>query len=209
MFVGLGEGVASSAATDIIARSVSVGECLCVVGFVFSGFNIGLVFGLGVVLLLIEVMNWRMVFVFFGLCGLVWSFWVWKLYGDGGMVDESYKDDGVMGLMGKCIFIVDVKVIVSGKSLVEDFLVLWGEFISNSSVRAFMYVYFCNNWGFYVLFVWFLMYFIDEFGVILMNVLLLILFLLFVNVVMVFVVGSIADRFIGSGMEIMKVCKMM
>ena len=209
VLVGLGEGVAPSAATDIIARSVSVGERSRAVGFVFSGFNIGSVLGLGVAPLLIEATNWRTVFAFFGSCGLVWSFWAWKLYGDGGMVDESYKDDGVTGLTGKRIFTVDAKAIASGKSPAEDPPVPWGEFISNPSVRALMYVHFCNNWGFYVLLAWLPTYFTDELGVTLTNASLLTLLPPLANVAMASVAGPTADRLIGSGMEITKVRKTM
>jgi len=207
--VGLGEGVAPSAATDIIARSVSVSERSRAVGFVFSGFNIGSVLGLGVAPLLIEATNWRTVFAFFGTCGLAWSAWALKMYGNGGMVEESYRDDGVTGMTGKRVFTVDAKAIARGETPKEDPPVPWGEFISNSSVRALMYVHFCQNWGFYVLLAWLPTYFTDELGVTLTNASLLTLLPPLANVAMATIAGPTADRLIQSGMEVTRVRKTM
>ena len=207
--VGLGEGVAPSAATDIIARSVSVSERSRAVGFVFSGFNVGSVLGLGVAPLLIEATNWRTVFAFFGTCGLAWSAWALKMYGNGGMVEESYRDDGVTGMTGKRVFTVDAKAIARGETPKEDPPVPWGEFISNSSVRALMYVHFCQNWGFYVLLAWLPTYFTDELGVTLTNASLLTLLPPLANVAMATIAGPTADRLIQSGMEVTRVRKTM
>lgn len=208
VLVGLGEGVAPSAATDIIARSVSVSERSRAVGFVFSGFNIGSVLGLGVAPVLIENTSWRSVFWVFGSTGLLWSVWAMKMYGGGGMVEESYKDDRVTGLMGKRVFTADSKAQASGKKE-DDPPVPWGEFISSTSVRALMYVHFCNNWGFYVLLAWLPSYFTDELGVTLTNASLLTLLPPLANVAMASVAGPTADRMIGSGMAVTRVRKTM
>jgi ACS family sodium-dependent inorganic phosphate cotransporter len=209
VLVGLGEGVVPSAATDIIARSVSVSERSRAVGFVFSGFNIGSVLGLGVAPLLIEATNWRMVFALFGTCGLAWSTWALKMYGNGGMVEESYRDDGVTGMTGKRVFTVDAKAIARGETPKEDPPVPWGEFTSNSSVRALMYVHFCQNWGFYVLLAWLPTYFTDELGVTLTNASLLTLLPPLANVAMATIAGPTADRLIQSGMKVTRVRKTM
>lgn len=209
VLVGLGEGVVPSAATDIIARSVSVSERSRAVGFVFSGFNIGSVLGLGVAPLLIEATNWGTVFALFGTCGLAWSTWALKMYGNGGMVEESYRDDGVTGMTGKRVFTVDAKAIARGETPKEDPPVPWGEFTSNSSVRALMYVHFCQNWGFYVLLAWLPTYFTDELGVTLTNASLLTLLPPLANVAMATIAGPTADRLIQSGMKVTRVRKTM
>ena len=95
------------------------------VGFVFSGFNVGSVLGLVVAPLVIEATNWRTVFAFFGTCGLTWSAWSLKMYGNGGMVEESYRDDGVTGMTGKRVFTVDAKAIARGETPAEDPPVPW------------------------------------------------------------------------------------
>ena len=63
VLVGLGEGIAPSAATDVIARSVSATERSRAVAFVFNGFNIGSVLGLSLAPFIIETFGWRSVFV--------------------------------------------------------------------------------------------------------------------------------------------------
>ena len=206
VLVGLGEGVAPTAATDIIARSVSVSERSRAVGFVFSGFNMGSVLGLGVAPLLIQATNWRSVFWVFGSLGLVWSSWAMKMYGSGGMVDESYKNDGVTGLIGAREPEVMAK---SSIAVDEDAPVPWREFISSTPVRALMYVHFCNNWGFYVLLAWLPSYFTDELGVTLTNASLLTLLPPLANIAVATIAGPTADRLIKSGMPVTKVRKTM
>ena len=209
VLVGLGEGVAPSAATDIIARSVTVNERSRAVGFVFSGFNIGSVLGLGVAPVLIDLSNWRVVFAVFGVSGLLWSAWAFKMYGSGGMIEESDNNDPVTGLTGKRVFTVDRKAIERGEKPMPDPPVPWGEFISNPSVRALMYVHYCQNWGFYVLLAWLPSYFTDELGVTLTNASLLTLLPPLANVAMASVAAPTADRLISSGMEVTRVRKTM
>ena len=209
VLVGLGEGVAPSAATDIIARSVSVSERSRAVGFVFSGFNLGSVLGLGVAPILIDLTNWRTVFAIFGSCGLVWSAWAMRVYGDGGMVDESKNYDPVEGLQGRRVFTIDKKAMERGEAVPEDPPIPWGEFISNPSVRALMYVHYCQNWGFYVLLAWLPTYFTDELGVTLTNASLLTLLPPLANVAMASVSGPTADKLIRTGMDITRVRKTM
>lgn len=43
--MGIGEGVSPSAATDLIARTIPVGERSRAVGFVFGGLSLGSVLG--------------------------------------------------------------------------------------------------------------------------------------------------------------------
>ena len=76
VLVGLGEGISPAAATDVIARSISVEERGRAVAFVFNGFNVGSVLGLSLAPLIIETFGWRSVFVAFGGLGLVWCAWV-------------------------------------------------------------------------------------------------------------------------------------
>jgi len=206
VLVGLGEGVAPSAATDIIARSVSVSERSRAVGFVFSGFNMGSVLGLGVAPVLIQATNWRSVFWVFGSFGLVWSLWAMKMYTNGGMVEGSYKDDGVTGLVGARAPEIMAK---SAPKVDEDVPVPWGEFIASTPVRALMYVHFCNNWGFYVLLAWLPSYFTDELGVTLTNASLLTLLPPLANIAVATIAGPTADGLIKRGMPVTRVRKTM
>ena len=96
VLVGLGEGIAPSAATDVIARSVSATERRAV-AFVFNGFNIGSVLGLSLAPLIIETFGWRSVFVVFGGLGVAWTAWVGLgIYPRGGAMPGTRK-----GLVGE------------------------------------------------------------------------------------------------------------
>ena len=93
VLVGLGEGISPAAATDVIARSVSVEERGRAVAFVFNGFNVGSVLGLSLAPLIIETFGWRSVFVAFGGLGLVWCAWVGGgMYRRGGATPARFDE---------------------------------------------------------------------------------------------------------------------
>ena len=73
--VGLGEAVAPSAATDIVARVVPANERSRAVAFVFSGLHVGSIFGLLAAPPLISNFGWEAVFISFGAIGLLWILW--------------------------------------------------------------------------------------------------------------------------------------
>lgn len=73
--VGLGEAVAPSAATDIVARVVPANERSRAVAFVFSGLHLGSILGLLAAPPLISNVGWEAVFVSFGALGLFWVLW--------------------------------------------------------------------------------------------------------------------------------------
>ncbi|KAG8495677.1 hypothetical protein CXB51_013455 [Gossypium anomalum] len=74
VLVGIGEGVSPSAATDLIARHVSIPleERSRAVSFVFGGLSVGSVTGLLVAPTLIQNLGWESVFYLFGLLGIWW-----------------------------------------------------------------------------------------------------------------------------------------
>ncbi|KAG2333609.1 hypothetical protein Bca52824_004789 [Brassica carinata] len=72
ILVGIGEGVSPSAATDLIARTIPVGERSRAVGFVFGGLSLGSVLGLLLAPPIIQTFNWESVFYLFGLLGIGW-----------------------------------------------------------------------------------------------------------------------------------------
>jgi ACS family sodium-dependent inorganic phosphate cotransporter len=99
--VGLGEAVAPSAATDMVARVVPAGERSRAVAFVFGGLHVGSVLGLLAAPVLIERLGWESVFVSFGGAGLLWCVWFERLMAE---IREADPDvaarlvgDGVAG----------------------------------------------------------------------------------------------------------------
>lgn len=67
--MGLGEGVAPSSATDMVARVISQDERSRAMSFIFGGLHVGSLLGLFVAPPLIERFGWPTVFYAFGLLG--------------------------------------------------------------------------------------------------------------------------------------------
>ena len=67
--VGLGEGVAPSSATDMVARVISQDERSRAMSFIFGGLHVGSLLGLFVAPPLIQRFGWPTVFYAFGLLG--------------------------------------------------------------------------------------------------------------------------------------------
>lgn len=64
--VGLGEGVAPSAAIDVVARTVDTKERSRATSLIFSGLHVGSLLGLLAAPPMIEQFGWRSVFYLFG-----------------------------------------------------------------------------------------------------------------------------------------------
>lgn len=73
VIVGLGEGFAPSAATNIMARLIPEAERSRAVSVVFGGLDVGSVVGLLLCGPLIARYGWPSVFSVFGLLGLLWA----------------------------------------------------------------------------------------------------------------------------------------
>ena len=87
--VGLGEAVAPSAATDIVARVVPANERSRAVAFVFSGLHVGSILGLLAAPPLISNFGWEMVFISFGMLGMFWILWFESLIAEIGRTDPE------------------------------------------------------------------------------------------------------------------------
>ncbi len=76
MVVGLGEGVAPSAATSLLAKMMPPNERSRAVSYVWGGLDVGSVVGLLLCGPLIKAWGWPSVFYLFAVLGLVWcAFW--------------------------------------------------------------------------------------------------------------------------------------
>jgi MFS family permease len=73
VIVGLGEGFAPAAATNIMARLIPESERSSAVAYVFGGLDLGSVIGLLLCGHLIASFGWSSVFYVFAVLGLVWS----------------------------------------------------------------------------------------------------------------------------------------
>ena len=70
--VGLGEGLAPSAATSVLARQIPATERSRAVATVFGGLDLGSAIGLLLCGPLIRAFGWPCVFYLFGMAGLMW-----------------------------------------------------------------------------------------------------------------------------------------
>jgi ACS family sodium-dependent inorganic phosphate cotransporter len=71
--VGLGEGFAPSAVTNVVARLIPQAERSSAVAYVFGGLDLGSVIGLLLCGHLIESYGWSSVFYIFAALGLTWA----------------------------------------------------------------------------------------------------------------------------------------
>ena len=160
--VGLGEAVAPSAATDIVARVVPPNERSRAVAFVFSGLHVGSILGLLAAPPLISSLGWEAVFVSFGALGLVWCLWFENVLAEVGRTDP----DVAALLVGRS---AAAKASSAGAPVEEyadshdsgghggvidaDMPIPWRAFLRSTPVQALMYTHFCNNWFHYTMLV--------------------------------------------------------
>ncbi|RID73753.1 hypothetical protein BRARA_B00883 [Brassica rapa] len=148
ILVGIGEGVSPSAATDLIARTIPVGERSRAVGFVFGGLSLGSVLGLLLAPPIIQTFNWESVFYLFGLLGIGW-FIGFQFLGEeevshrGDETTTSHKPENTTREE-------------LGNSLKE---IPWKSFFKSSAVWAMIYTHFCGSWGHYTCLSWLPTYF--------------------------------------------------
>ncbi|KAI7838246.1 hypothetical protein COHA_007991 [Chlorella ohadii] len=190
--VGLGEGVAPSAATDIVARSIPTDQRSRAISFIFGGLHVGSLLGLLLAPLCIERFGWPSVFYLFGGMGLVWCLWWEKLVAEvaasepelvaaltseDGPPDPSHTaqqqkqqqlGDSAVRLAGGAAAAVAADDAGSaghgghGGVINARQPVPWRAFVRNAPLRALAYTHFCNNWFHYTMLAWLPTYFSDS-----------------------------------------------
>jgi ACS family sodium-dependent inorganic phosphate cotransporter len=143
--VGLGEGVAPAAATDIIAKTTPASSRSRATSFVFGGLHVGSLLGLTLAPFFIDVWGWQSVFYVFGIGGLLWNVW-WQ---------RIMKDEKVRELMRE-----DAAPAIEGD--IDKDELPWRAFVRNGPVRALCLVHFVHNWFHYTMLAWLPSYFIDS-----------------------------------------------
>ncbi|CAH8286234.1 unnamed protein product [Eruca vesicaria subsp. sativa] len=148
ILVGIGEGVSPSAATDLIARTIPVGERSRAVGFVFGGLSLGSVLGLLLAPPIIQSFNWESVFYLFGLLGVGWFIGFQFLKEE----EVSHRGDGTT---------TSHKPKKATREELGDSLkeIPWKSFFQSPAVWAMIYTHFCGSWGHYTCLSWLPTYF--------------------------------------------------
>ena len=163
--VGLGEGLAPSAATDVIAKTMKPSERSSATSFVFGGLHVGSLVGLVTAPALINTWGWESVFYIFGIGGLAWNVW-WSSM----MAEIKEKDAALFEALSRQIEEQhssddDTMMPSDGSTLHNDSNVPWRAFLRSKPVLALAFVHFCNNWFHYVMLAWLPTYFIDTMDV--------------------------------------------
>lgn len=198
--VGLGEGVAPSSATDMVARVISQDERSRAMSFIFGGLHVGSLLGLFVAPPLIERFGWPTVFYAFGLLGLGWAVWFEQVQ-SGIAIKEpevAAKLQGYQQHSGPA-----VKLTASGEQTVP-----WRGFLRNRPVQALAYTHFCNNWFHYTMMAWLPSYFADTLSLNLTQAAQLSLLPPVAAIVASSIAGTAGDALISKGMPVVQVRKL-
>lgn len=171
--VGLGEAVAPSAATDLVARAVPAAERSRAVTFIFGGHQVGSIVGLLAAPPLIETAGWQCVFYSFGALGAVWWLW-WQV----SLLPHAMKEEGISSagaaetVTGAWAADATPPSSAAGKAARRQQAPLapgpatlpFRAFLRNRSVQVLMATHFCHNWLHYCMLAWLPSYFTSTMG---------------------------------------------
>jgi len=169
--VGLGQGLAPTALTDVLARHVPATYRARCAGAVFTGFSAGSVVSLLGTPVVLDSAGWEPTFYGIGVLGLAWAV-CWNAAGE---VEElplgsekafqkKVDEDLDVGMVG-----IDIVSSGSGpQPSVGEILgkenIPWRSFFASSAVWAVVAGHFSDNWGKFALTTWLPTYFHSELG---------------------------------------------
>ncbi|KAF8069573.1 ANTR6 [Scenedesmus sp. PABB004] len=206
--VGLGEAVAPSAATDMVARLVPASERSTAVSFVFGGLHVGSILGLLAAPYLITHVGWPAVFVTFGAAGAAWVLWFEQLVAGIAAADPDAAAALTADRLGGA---AAPAADAGGHGHAAGPLagrVPWRAFLRSRAVRALMFTHFANNWFHYTMLAWLPTYFTDTMSVDLMHAAQTALLPPLAGVAASAVAGPAADALIGRGVPVPAVRKL-
>lgn len=207
--VGLGEGFAPSAATNVMASQVPGAERARAVATVFGGLDVGSAVGLLICGPLIRMYGWPCVFYLFGGLGLLWCL-AWPLV-------RPRRRDAIMWRVQQAKLSAaresggqngtqDAKAYVKTHNPTAE-KVPWGEFLKSSPVWAIITAHFCFNWGYYTLLSWLPSFFQLALKLDVQNSSFLTVIPYIAMTCMTPLVGPAADSLVGKGMRTTSVRK--
>jgi len=173
--VGLGEGVAPSAATTVLARLMPSTERARAVSMVWGGLDVGSAVGLLLSGPLIRCFGWPSVFYLFAIMGLIWCcFWPAvkkdedtqlnaapaEYTSSGSSADPlSSSSSGATARSSPSSSNSSNSTSTSSSTSDGDKKVPWGAMFRSPAVWAVTCAHFCFNWGYYTLLAWLPSYF--------------------------------------------------
>ncbi|KAL9271265.1 Sodium-dependent phosphate transport protein 1, chloroplastic-like protein [Drosera capensis] len=140
--MGIGEGVAMPAMTNILSKWIPVSERSRSLALVYSGMHLGSVTGLAFSPMLIHKFGWPSVFYCFGSLGSIWlAVWLNKAHSSP-LEDPELRPEEMKLIMASSTSKEPVKSIP------------WGLILSKPPVWALIVSHFCHNWGTFILLTW-------------------------------------------------------
>ncbi|KAL6755902.1 carbohydrate transporter [Haematococcus lacustris] len=203
VLVGLGEGVAPSAATTVLARLMPPNERSRAVSLVWGGLDIGSSVGLLLSGPLIRLYGWPSVFYLFALLGIAWVA-LWP------MVKPEQGPDKAVQQEHSALKSMDQPVEVKAPEMLQNLKVPWLAFFSSPPVWAVTVAHFCFNWGYYTLLAWLPSYFELALGLNVEKSSILTLIPYLAMTAMMPLVGPVADNMVDRGVPlttVRKVCQ--
>ena len=195
LFVGLGEGLAPSSATNVMARLVPERERARAVTTVFGGLDVGSAVGLLLCGPLIYYFGWESVFYLFAALGFLWCL-LWPLC-------KPEKQD--VDLPKRMIASPGQPAPSTRRAPIH---VPWGKFLRSAPVWAVIVAHFCYNWGYYTLLAWLPSYFDMALGLNVEKSSLLTLIPYIAMTIMTPFVGPVADGLVSKGWSVTTVRKL-
>lgn len=211
VLVGLGEGVAPSAATTVLARLMPPNERSRAVSMVWGGLDVGSAVGLLLSGPLIRCYGWPSVFYLFAVLGLLWCA-AWPLVKPDKVSESTVaKQQAVVDALGSIDEPAEIKPPEKLAQLQvgegDALQVPWGAFFRSPPVWAVTVAHFCFNWGYYTLLAWLPSYFELALGLNVEKSSILTLIPYVAMTCMMPLVGPIADGMVDRGMSLTSVRK--
>jgi len=205
VLVGLGEGVAPSAATTVLARLMPPNERSRAVSMVWGGLDVGSAVGLLLSGPLIRCYGWPSVFYLFAGLGLFWCLF-WPMVKPDQDVDRAVDKAATAAAKAANQAAPAPQPEPGDKSV--SFNVPWAAFFSSAPVWAVTVAHFCFNWGYYTLLAWLPSYFELALGLNVDKSSLLTLIPYVAMTAMMPLVGPVADGMVERGMPLTTVRKL-
>lgn len=205
VIVGLGEGLAPSSATNVLARIIPERERARAVTTVFGSLDVGSAIGLLVCGPLIHAFGWPSVFYLFALLGLGWCA-CWPMV-------RPEKREAKAGGEAPAPPVVAVEAGGRGDEDATSVMagagaVPWAKFLRCRAVWAVICAHFCYNWGYYTLLAWLPSYFELSLGLNVESSSLLTLVPYLAMTAMTPLVGPVADGLVAGGWSVTAVRKL-
>ena len=192
VFVGLGEGLAPSSATNVLARIIPEQERARAVTTVFGSLDVGSAVGLLVCGPLIHAFGWPSVFYLFALLGFIWCALWPRVKGE----KREFKAGGA------------APAPPDAADVGNELPVPWRAFLRCRPVWAVIAAHFCYNWGYYTLLAWLPSYFELSLGLNVESSSLLTLIPYIAMTMMTPFVGPVADGLVAGGWSVTSVRKL-